>query len=129
MSLYVGGFFDSIDGVESRGIARLDDYANVSVPANASSMTDLEMEIAPNPSASEQSLRFRLPSAARCRVFIMDLQGREVARLLDAWAPAGPQRMKWDGRTNAGGKAGAGVYWAVVRSGGVHASRQLIRIR
>jgi len=57
-------------------------------------------------------LDFTVAKPSRVSVKVYDLQGREVRTLVDQDADAGTFRAQWDGRTNTGGAAGKGVYFA-----------------
>jgi flagellar hook assembly protein FlgD len=43
---------------------------------------------------------------------LYDLSGRRVRRLLDAEAPTGETRVRWDGKDANGAPVSAGVYFA-----------------
>lgn len=65
----------------------------------------------PNPSAERTRIGFGLPRRAHARLDVVDLAGRRVATLVDAWVEAGWQEAVWDGRDVRGGRAGSGVYF------------------
>jgi hypothetical protein len=58
--------------------------------------------VRPNPAVESATIRFALPRDANVRLSILDIQGREVARLAEGrmaaghheatWAPAGAQK-------------------------------------
>ncbi|HWN81834.1 MAG TPA: agmatine deiminase family protein, partial [Candidatus Udaeobacter sp.] len=52
---------------------------------------------APNPFNPATTLRFTLPETQPVRLSVMDVTGREVARLVDHTLPAGPQAVEWRG--------------------------------
>lgn len=62
---------------------------------------------APNPVREQTALAFTLPAAARVRLAIHDLQGREIARLADGPHGPGTHGARWDARGQP-----AGVYFA-----------------
>jgi hypothetical protein len=66
--------------------------------------------IQPNPTRGTARIAFTLPAAAHVRLAILDVQGREVARLVDEDRPAGAQVATWDGRRRSG-RAAAGLYF------------------
>ena len=64
----------------------------------------------PNPFNPATTLRFALPQATTVRLAVYDLQGREVARLLDGAWPAGYHYVVWDGRNAGGQETPSGIY-------------------
>ena len=64
----------------------------------------------PNPFNPSTTLRFALPRAVEVRLVVVDLLGREIARLVDGHLPAGYHQVTWDGKTNWGKEAPSGVY-------------------
>ena len=64
----------------------------------------------PNPFNPVTTLRFDLPQAAAVQLIVYDLQGREVARLLDGAWPAGYHYIVWDGRNAGGQETPSGIY-------------------
>src|SRR5262249_26971155 len=54
--------------------------------------------IQPNPMRDVAGIAFGLPAAAHVRLRVLDLQGRDVADLVDEELPAGGYAMTWDAR-------------------------------
>ncbi len=74
----------------------------------------------PNPANPGTTLRFDLPHAARTSLRLYDLGGRLVRVLVaDEVLAAGSHARRWDGRTDAGGDAGSGVYLVRLKAGDV----------
>jgi len=67
-------------------------------------------EPAPNPALSGAGFRFSLPRAGAVRLGVFDVQGREVARLLDGVLSAGSHAGSWSGRAG-GAPVPPGVYF------------------
>lgn len=86
---------------------------------------------APNPFQSRTTLEFANPTAHElaARVTVHDLAGRRVATLWDSPAPRGRTTVTWDGRSEGGEAAAAGVYVIRAQLGAVTLSRRLVRIR
>ena len=82
--------------------------------------------IAPNPAVNKATLTFALPRDGAVRLDVLDVQGRLVRRIADGVLPAGEHSFTWDGRTGAGGGAGSGVYFAVLRYGEQSVIRRMI---
>jgi hypothetical protein len=57
----------------------------------------------PNPFNPTTEITFHLPKAARAKLMIYDLAGREVATLVNTFLPAGSFRTKWDAHHVASG--------------------------
>jgi hypothetical protein len=86
--------------------------------------------VRPNPFRASTEIHFTLsrPGAVDCAVY--DVLGREVASLAQARRfEAGPQRLTWNGRTDRGGDAAAGVYFVRVRSEAGALVRPIVRVK
>jgi hypothetical protein len=83
----------------------------------------------PNPSRGTSTIEFALPTAARVRLAIFDLAGREVRQLEDA--PFGPGRYSrsWDGMDAAGNAAPSGVYFVRLEAPGASLHAKVVRLR
>lgn len=78
----------------------------------------------PNPSPGSTELRFEIPSHARVRLGIFDLQGREVARLIDKEHQPGRHTARLEA-----GDIAPGMYLLRLQSGGMEARRKLVLTR
>jgi len=76
--------------------------------------------VSPDPVRVGARLDFTLASAARVRLAVLDIQGREVARLVDGERAAGPQHVELATRDRG---MRPGLYLAVLQTGG----RTLVR--
>jgi len=85
----------------------------------------------PNPTrdGSGSRIGFLLPTAARARLAIYDVTGREIRVLRDAPSAAGWNAEVWDGRDAQGNRAPAGLYFARVTAAGEESSGRIVRIR
>ncbi|TMQ68720.1 MAG: T9SS type A sorting domain-containing protein, partial [Candidatus Eisenbacteria bacterium] len=79
----------------------------------------------PNPMRDRVRIAFGLPAAARVRLEIVDLLGREVASLEDDTLPAGRFAFDWDGR-GAGRAVPTGMYFVRLEVGGRRLVRRLV---
>jgi hypothetical protein len=84
--------------------------------------------ISPNPSRTGTTIRFRLEQGERARLALFDLQGREVARLLDEDLPSGEHATTWDARAASGRALPAGVYFARLQTRAITSSRRVALI-
>ncbi len=114
-------------------------YANRSITATFAdssaagvedgSVTELLLRGArPSPARAAASIDFALPAAARVRLSVFDLQGREVAVLADGDVSAGRHTATWDGRT-AHGAAPAGLYFVRLVASGRVLTQRFVRLR
>ncbi len=83
----------------------------------------------PNPFNPQTHFRFDLPQAAQVRIFVYDLRGRHVRRLLDEFREAGSYTAGWDGRDDRGRALSSGVYLLVVEAGSFRAGRKMMLVK
>ena len=85
----------------------------------------------PNPFNPETKISFTLNSRApaRTRVRIFNIQGQEVAALLDAPRKTGDYEITWNGRDRRGRPAPSGVYLYEVRVGEKTKSGKMLLLR
>lgn len=88
----------------------------------------LQLSLGPNPASGMVRILLTLPGAGIARVSVYDLAGRRVRVLSEGERQAGRSELVWDGRTDAGGTAGAGLYFARAEAGGRCVSRRFIRV-
>ncbi len=98
-----------------------------SEPTDDPDSPDLRLELAPavpNPATFRVALHYRLPSAARVRVTLVDTRGREVAVVADEPAPAGEHYVEVDVDWLA-----AGLYVVRLRAGDAQQVQTLTIVR
>jgi hypothetical protein len=78
----------------------------------------------PNPFNPTTTVEFTLSSSQKATVRVLDVLGREVARLAEGNLYTGTHRFIWDG-----GRAASGVYFCVVESGAYRASVKMVLMR
>ncbi len=83
----------------------------------------------PNPFNSTTEIRFRSPEAGVVQVRVFDVQGREVARLVDGVLPAGAHSVRWEARANDGRPLPSGVYFYQLTARDFEATRQMILVK
>lgn len=84
---------------------------------------------APNPSRHDVSFRMEFVREERCRVAILDLQGRRVRSLLDGTLTAGAREISWDLRDEQGLAVPGGLYFANVEIDGARWTRRIVIAR
>ena len=77
----------------------------------------------PNPARGRASIRFDLPEAARAVLSVYDVQGRDVARLVDGPLAAGAHTATFDGTTLA-----SGVYFYRLQAGTFARTSRLVLV-
>ncbi|MBU1072535.1 T9SS type A sorting domain-containing protein, partial [bacterium] len=87
------------------------------------------LKIHPNPFSAGARIAFTLDRPQRVRLAVYDVAGRRVATLVDDDLDAGPQERVWDGATDAGGRAAAGVYIVRLEAGGKELVAKTINLR
>ena len=78
----------------------------------------------PNPFNPSTEIRFDLPEAVEVRLVIYDVQGREVARLVNGSLSAGHHRVTWDAR-----QMPSGVYVYRIEAGAFVETRRMVLLR
>jgi sugar lactone lactonase YvrE len=92
-------------------------------------MPDLALQLTPNPFAADSRLSFVLPLAGRVSVAVYDAAGRVVRHLLPQEGMSeGRHEVRWDGRSDSGGSAAPGVYFARVTWDGEVFTRRWVRV-
>ncbi len=87
--------------------------------------TTFATSAAPNPFNPAVVIRWNLPRDGKLAVRIHDARGRLVRTLRDDMAVAGPGRITWRGRDDAGQRAAAGVYFCRIAT---DAGSQLLKL-
>lgn len=83
----------------------------------------------PNPFGQGFALEFALPDPGTALVEVLDVHGRRVRILHDAWTPAGWHAMTWDGRDAYGRRVADGVYWIRLRALGITRTTKAVKVR
>jgi hypothetical protein len=83
----------------------------------------------PNPFNPSTTIEYSIPAAGRVNLSVYDVSGRLVKTLVDKELSAGPHKLMWDGRNDAGGMVSAGVYFARLNFAGQRQSRKLVLLK
>ena len=78
----------------------------------------------PNPFNPETIIGFELQAASCVKLLIYDIQGREVARLVNGFKPAGMYEVVFDGAELA-----SGVYFARLEAGEFRQTRKILLVK
>lgn len=107
---------------------RLLAFANpLSVPDVASGSLAFSAP-APNPlrAGNPARIEFALPREGPMRLAVVDVQGREVALLVDGPRPGGLQTIEWDGRGSGGRRLSPGMYFLNLVAADSRRSRRIM---
>lgn len=80
----------------------------------------------PDPFSGETRFTLSLPAATAVELSVYDLNGRRVATLHHGALAAGVSEFGWSGRSDAGSRLGAGVYFYRAVIGGRAVSRRMV---
>lgn len=83
----------------------------------------------PGPFSPDGRLHLELPHATLVRVSVLDLSGRRLAVLADAWMGEGSHEFPWDGRADDGTEVSTGVYFVRVDTPATGSRTRLLMIR
>jgi len=64
----------------------------------------------PNPFNPETTIQYQLPKTTQVKLVIYNLEGQQVATLVEKQQPAGLYSIQWDGKAASGKKVASGVY-------------------
>jgi hypothetical protein len=119
---------DPATGAFTYKLTAVDFNGNESAPAVAAITTGIEARtpaalgfasMAPNPFRRSLGLVIEVPEACGAiDLTVFDVAGRRVRTLASGTLPAGRHAFTWDGRTQEGGRAAAGVYVARLTGAG-----------
>jgi flagellar hook capping protein FlgD len=87
------------------------------------------LAVSPNPASGPCALRYSTQMGGLTRARVVDVAGRLVRRLSDAWRPAGVQSLAWDGRDDAGAPVSPGIYFAHVQVAGESRTARVTIVR
>lgn len=82
----------------------------------------------PNPFIGRTSLRYATSRPGTVRLSLHDLTGARIRTLVQGFADAHGV-IEWDGRTESGSRAPAGIYFARLEAGSERASLRVVRLR
>lgn len=123
--LYVGGDFSTAGGIRAPHLARWEVGLSTSMPdTEPLEAASISLDVFPSPSSGPITIRATLTSAARTRIVLYDLLGREVATLSDAVLGGGMHELQLDDRTLP-----PGVFLVVMDIGVTRISRPVVLAR
>ncbi|MBN1884712.1 MAG: hypothetical protein JW876_04210 [Candidatus Krumholzibacteriota bacterium] len=114
-----------LDAIEDGERVILFETGAVSVPAAPFALR----QNTPNPFNPVTTIRYSLAASGFVRLAVYDAAGRRIAVLVDGVERAGDHAVEWCGRDDRGGRAGSGVYFAVLSSGKSRLSMKMVLLR
>ena len=132
LALALGFDFGSVPASGSRTLTLVTDVLGSppsGVPETPPAGARRVLEVGPVPFRSELGLAMTLASARDAALDVFDARGRLVRRLLRRTLPAGVHRFSWDGTTEAGARAPAGIYFVRYTGGGATEVRRAVRLQ
>lgn len=103
-------------------------FGPISVRTGESVLEFALSRIAPNPTAGDMRFEFALPRESDVQVSVVDVQGREIVRLVDGMHAAGRYSAQWNGQTSRG-LASPGLYFVRMSAGGQTIKTRLVVAR
>ncbi|MBM3318162.1 MAG: VCBS repeat-containing protein, partial [Candidatus Eisenbacteria bacterium] len=85
--------------------------------------------LTPSPARGEVALRYALAGDGPVRLAVYDVAGWCMRTLVEGPVAAGVYEATWDGRTDSGAEAGAGVFFYRLEGDGRVAGGRLVRVR
>ncbi|HEX7077255.1 MAG TPA: FlgD immunoglobulin-like domain containing protein [Candidatus Eisenbacteria bacterium] len=136
-------FGDVVEGGERLLLARaiLQDYFHEAAcytpsavegdPASeAPSIRNSLLQNAPNPFNPSTTIRYSIAAPGKVTIRVFNAGGALVRTLIDAPHAPGDYHVQWDGRDDAGGRLGSGVYfYRIETSTGFHDAKKLILLK
>ena len=83
----------------------------------------------PNPFAQVTSIAYTIPRSSRVRLGVYDVSGRLVRMLVDNDLPADRYTAVWNGMTESGETAAAGVYFCRLSACGKELERRMVLLK
>jgi hypothetical protein len=80
----------------------------------------------PSPTRGQAQVSLSLARSGPLHAEVYDARGRRVRSLHSGMMEAGPHVLRWDGNSEAGAKAAAGVYWIRVAADGVRETAKVV---
>jgi len=83
----------------------------------------------PNPFNPTTTIGYDLPHAARVRLTVYDVRGREVVTLVNGSKPAGEHRVEWDGHDAQRQPVASGVYFYRLVAEGFTQTKKMVLLK
>jgi hypothetical protein len=127
--IWVGGRFSLAGTTGSSRVARWSPPGAAGVPTFAETQNLSIGGARPNPFAVGTEITFTLSVAGRVTAEVFDVRGVRIRTLGRAGLDVGTHTVSWDGRTELGSPAPAGVYIVRLVGAGSSARRRVVIVR
>jgi hypothetical protein len=122
--------------IHELGTAPVDEHYVLKVAYGSAVRSESEISLArprlvganPNPFGPATDLRFSIPARGPVSLRVYDVAGRLVRTLVDEPLDGGAHAIRWDGRTDPGEQAAAGVYFLRLETAEGTAHRKVVRL-
>ena len=102
---------------------------NVSVDKNIIPKEYMLEQNFPNPFNPSTEIKFSIPKSENVSLFIYDLLGNEVKKIVDSKLKEGQYKYKWSGENNLGDKISAGMYFYKIQAGSFIKTKKMILLK
>ena len=83
----------------------------------------------PNPFNPKTTIRFDLPKDSNVNIYIYDILGRIIKKLIDNKQNAGFKSIQWDATNNYGKRVSAGVYLYKIQADDFSQTKKMILLK
>ncbi|MDX2475519.1 MAG: T9SS type A sorting domain-containing protein, partial [Candidatus Krumholzibacteria bacterium] len=83
----------------------------------------------PNPFNPSTTIRFTLPTSENVRLSVFDIQGRQVATLVNEVYSAGRHEVVWRGQDNSSRPVASGTYFYRLKTGGFTETKKMLLLK
>jgi hypothetical protein len=83
----------------------------------------------PNPFNAETILRYKLPESGFIELVILDLNGREIKKLVTGVKSSGENSIAWNGLDESGSNVSAGIYFVKLVQGNFTTTHKILLLK
>ncbi|MDP6032457.1 MAG: T9SS type A sorting domain-containing protein, partial [Candidatus Marinimicrobia bacterium] len=83
----------------------------------------------PNPFNPVTTINYDLPQQTHVDLFVYDIMGREVVKLIHEEMPAGYQSITWNARNSFGLQVSAGIYFFQIQTSDFVKTKKMVLLK
>lgn len=83
----------------------------------------------PNPFNPKTTVAYEVPQSSQVTIRVYDVAGKLVRTLVDGTVEPGRYAATWDGRNDAGGTVGSGVYFCTMQTPAYNATHKMVLMK